>query len=79
VILAAVILTWLPEQLRSLQSLHVEDYRMVIYSLLLIVTMLVRPEGLLGRRELWWTRRPPGAPRSGRFPMQAPPAAGAGN
>jgi len=52
VILAAVILTWLPEQLRFLQQL-----RMVIYSLLLIVMMLLRPGGLLGRRELWWTRR----------------------
>jgi hypothetical protein len=30
---------------------------MVIYSLLLIVMMLVRPEGLLGARELWWTRK----------------------
>ena len=52
VILAAIVLTWLPEQLRFLR-----DWRMVIYSLLLIITMLVRPEGLLGRRELWWTRR----------------------
>ncbi len=51
-ILAAAVLTWLPEQLRA-----VEQWRMVIYSLLLIVMMLVRPEGLLGRRELWWTRR----------------------
>lgn len=57
VILAAIVLTWLPEQLRSLQSLHVEDWRMVIFSLLLIVMMLVRPEGLLGRREIWWTRK----------------------
>ncbi|HWE04313.1 MAG TPA: branched-chain amino acid ABC transporter permease [Tepidisphaeraceae bacterium] len=52
VILAAVVLTWLPEQLRAIQQ-----WRMVIYSLLLIVMMLIRPEGLLGRRELWWTRR----------------------
>lgn len=57
VILAAIVLTWLPEQLRSLQSLHVEDWRMVIFSLLLIVMMLVRPEGLLGRREIWWTSK----------------------
>jgi len=51
-ILAAIVLTWLPEQLRPL-----EQWRMVIYSLLLIVMMLVRPEGLLGARELWWTRK----------------------
>lgn len=42
VILAAIILTLLPELLRS-----VADYRMIIYSLLLIVLMLVRPQGLL--------------------------------
>jgi len=36
VVLAAVVLTWLPEQLRSLKSLHVEDLRMVIFSLLLM-------------------------------------------
>lgn len=51
-VLAAILLTYLPEQLRSF-----EDWRLVIYALLLIVMMLVRPEGLLGNRELWWTRR----------------------
>ena len=51
-ILAAVVLTWLPEQLRFLES-----WRMVIYSLILILMMILRPEGLLGNRELWWTRK----------------------
>ncbi len=51
-ILAATVLTWLPEQLRAFQN-----WRMIVYSLVLIIMMLVRPEGLLGRRELWWTRR----------------------
>ena len=74
VILAAVILTWLPEQLRSLQALHVEDYRMVIYSLLLIVMMLVRPAGLLGRRELWWTRKRLASATARGFPVEIPPA-----
>jgi branched-chain amino acid transport system permease protein len=41
VILAAILLTILPEVLRS-----VEQYRMVLYSVLLIVLMLVRPKGL---------------------------------
>src|SRR5271170_176260 len=41
VILAAILLTLLPEVLRS-----VDEYRMVIYSLLLIALMLVRPKGL---------------------------------
>lgn len=51
-ILAAAVLTYLPEQLREFK-----EWRLVVYSILLIVMMLVRPEGLLGRRELWWTRR----------------------
>ena len=41
VILAAVILTLLPELLRP-----IAEFRMIIYSLLLIVLMLVRPQGL---------------------------------
>jgi len=51
-ILAAIVLTLAPELLRFFA-----DWRMVIYSLVLIITMLVRPEGLLGSREIWWTRR----------------------
>jgi branched-chain amino acid transport system permease protein len=43
VILAAVILTTLSELLRS-----VPEYRMIIYSLLLIILMITRPQGLLG-------------------------------
>jgi branched-chain amino acid transport system permease protein len=41
VILAAILLTVLPEVLRA-----VDQYRMVLYALLLIVLMLVRPTGL---------------------------------
>ncbi len=47
-ILAAATLTALPELLRGLG-----EWRMVLYSLLLIATMLLRPQGLLGQRELW--------------------------
>jgi branched-chain amino acid transport system permease protein len=110
VILAAIVLTWLPEQLRDIKSAkyaimallggitavarshyrgmraigifilgsavgigivmvitaitlvpQLSDdssrWRMVIYAFLLIFMMLVRPAGLLGRRELWWTRK----------------------
>ena len=46
-ILAAILLTVLPEALRSAQEL-----RMVIYSLMLIILMITRPGGLLGSREL---------------------------
>jgi branched-chain amino acid transport system permease protein len=59
VILAAILLTILPELLRS-----VEQYRMVLYSLLLIVLMLVRPKGLFNfdyaaiATRLWRKLRP---------------------
>ena len=46
VILAAILLTLLPEFLRP-----IADYRMLIYSLLLVVLMLVRPQGLF-----YWKR-----------------------
>jgi branched-chain amino acid transport system permease protein len=54
-IVAAIILTFLPEGLRMAKEfLHMNsDPRMVIYSILLIVLMLTRPQGLFGRRELW--------------------------
>ena len=54
-VLAAIILTLLPEVLRP-----VKDYRMVIYSLMLIVLMITRPGGLLGSREIsmaWLLKR----------------------
>ncbi|HKC52948.1 MAG TPA: branched-chain amino acid ABC transporter permease, partial [Myxococcota bacterium] len=46
-VLAAAVLTAAPEGLRGLG-----EWRMILYSLLLIVTMIVRPQGLLGQREL---------------------------
>lgn len=52
-ILAAALVTILPEALRPLQELTGKDLRMVIYSLILIVLMLVRPQGLLGQKEVW--------------------------
>ena len=50
--IAAVFLTIVREALRPLQQLTQIDFRMVIYSLLLIILMLTRPNGLFGRREL---------------------------
>ena len=54
-ILAAIILTFLPEGLRGVKDFMPggRDPRMVIYALMLIILMLTRPQGLLGRRELW--------------------------
>jgi branched-chain amino acid transport system permease protein len=54
VIAAAILLTVLPELLRPVQ-----DYRMVIYSLLLIILMLTRPQGLF--RLKWGPRVKPAA------------------
>jgi branched-chain amino acid transport system permease protein len=58
-IVAATLLTVALEWLRGL-----DQYRMVIFSLLLIVLMLTRPSGLFGTREIWeaaprWLRRRP--------------------
>jgi branched-chain amino acid transport system permease protein len=54
-VIAAAILTFLPEGLRPVKDwLHTSvDPRMVVYSILLIILMRVRPQGLMGRRELW--------------------------
>jgi len=50
-VVGAVVLTILPELLRFLGE-GVSEWRMVIYSVLLIVLMLLRPSGLFGKREL---------------------------
>jgi branched-chain amino acid transport system permease protein len=46
------------------RGVNLADYRLVIYALVLIVMMLVRPQGLLGSREVWelWRPRRPAAP-----------------
>ncbi len=51
-VIAAAIITVLPEMvLRELQQLTGVDLRMVIYSLLLILFMILRPSGILGTLE----------------------------
>ncbi|HEX7155274.1 MAG TPA: branched-chain amino acid ABC transporter permease [Thermoanaerobaculia bacterium] len=75
-ILAAIIITFLPEGLRVVKDLVPDnapemlkrDPRMVIYSITLIVLMLTRPQGLLGRRELWefLPKRKDTIPKEGR-------------
>ncbi len=62
VILAAALLTMLPEGLRFLKeatgpAFPADQLRMIIYSLTLILLMILRPTGLLGRRELFPMRR----------------------
>lgn len=50
-IVAAIILTFLPELLRSVQTGSI-DLRMIIYPILLILMMILRPQGLFGRKEI---------------------------
>jgi len=61
-IVAAVVLTLLPEALRSLflqldpgasLAQKVDQIRMPIYGILLVILMIVRPQGLFGTREIW--------------------------
>lgn len=62
VVMAAALLTTLPEFLRDF-----DKYRMIIYALLLIGMMLLRPQGLFGDREIWnLFRRRPRAPAPGQ-------------
>ncbi|MBC7911161.1 MAG: branched-chain amino acid ABC transporter permease [Pyrinomonadaceae bacterium] len=62
-VLGAIVITVLPEILRRLPEVggyNLADLRLVIYSALLILTMIFRPQGILGTREfgLNWLRRP---------------------
>ena len=59
-VVGAVLVTILPEALRPLQAYTGGvDLRMVIYSLILILLMILRPQGLFGAREWmsFWRRR----------------------
>lgn len=50
-IISAIVLTVLPEFLRTFA-----EYRMIIYALVLIIMMIFRPAGLLGRKEFQITK-----------------------
>jgi branched-chain amino acid transport system permease protein len=58
-VLGAIVITILPELLRKLPG-YLYGYRLVIYSALLIVIMLTRPQGVMGAKEfgLSWLKRP---------------------
>ncbi len=64
-VFGATVVTVLPEALRTLDQ-QFPGLRMVVYALLLVLTMIFRPQGLFGRREIgfaWLRRRginPPG-------------------
>ena len=50
-VVGAVILTLLPQLLRFFGD-TVSEWRMVVYSVLLILLMLLRPSGIFGKHEL---------------------------
>ena len=52
-VFAAFFLTFLREVLRPLQAFTGYDFRMIIYSLLLIILMLTRPNGFFGTKEIF--------------------------
>lgn len=56
--LAGVILTALPEYLKHIQDqIHFKDeYRLVVYALMLVLMMILRPAGVFGRGELGFAR-----------------------
>jgi branched-chain amino acid transport system permease protein len=54
-------------------GVNLPDLRMVIYSLMLVLMMLLRPQGLLGGRELWPKRR---APQREAAPTEEPRQSG---
>jgi len=67
-VLGAIVITILPELLRKLPAFYIPiinlrldlyGYRLVIYSLLLILIMLTRPQGVMGSKEfgLPWLKR----------------------
>ena len=60
--LAGVCVAWEAARwLARRNGIDLSEFRMIIYSLLLVIMMLLRPQGLLGGRELWPRRRGPRA------------------
>lgn len=71
VMLAAIVLTILPEALREF-----DQWRLIVYALLLIAMMLLRPQGLFGIHEIWdW--RPKWLSNDRRKPLGTAPEEGA--
>jgi branched-chain amino acid transport system permease protein len=83
-VFGAIVITIMPELLRRLPG-DLSRYRLVVYSALLILIMLTRPQGILGTREfgLSWLKRARRRPEgdkpvgSGGVPIaeQTPPSA----
>ena len=59
---------------RAHEGLDLNALRMIIYAIVLVVLMILRPEGLLGERELFKKKRSP-APKPPSTPKKSEPAA----
>ncbi|MDB4938085.1 MAG: Branched-chain amino acid transport system permease protein LivM [Labilithrix sp.] len=57
---------------RSIEGLDLNALRMIIYAMVLVALMILRPEGLLGERELF-QKRPPPKPKGPTKNTAAPP------
>jgi branched-chain amino acid transport system permease protein len=66
-VFGAIVITIMPELLRRLPG-DLSQYRLVVYSALLIIIMLTRPQGILGTREfsLSWLKRAQRRPEGDR-------------
>ncbi len=80
--LSAIVLTTAPEVLKLFKDRipgFKDEYRLVLYALLLIIMMLLRPQGVFGRAELSLRRRKrstdqPGPPPGPVVPVHRPDA-----
>ncbi len=70
---------YLAQWLATAWGVKLSDYRMILYALLLILVMLLRPNGLLGVREVWelfGPEKPAGRPGTPTGTPGAPVASG---
>lgn len=58
-IVAAILITIMPELLRTVQQVTGVDLRMLIYALALVLVMILRPQGIFGSKELrdFWRKK----------------------
>ena len=50
-----VVLAEIARTIALARGVNLADYRMIFYSISLILMMILRPQGLLGIREIWET------------------------
>lgn len=67
VVVGSIIAGWeLLRLVAGVTGVELDKYRLILYALLLVCTMILRPQGLMGVRELWELRRHRREPTQGR-------------